>query len=158
MPYLKPTLLLVAAALVSFARPAPPLYKNPKAPVADRVRDLLGRMPLEEKVMQMVCISYERKDTLFTKERRLDERRIRRAYPLGLGQVAVASKIQNVELDAADNARVANELLNFYSLASKAQKDKNGGRLICTRGVKQKRDIGGFGHSEAGSECHSKGK
>lgn len=114
MPYLKPTLLLLATvSLVSFARPAP-LYKNPKAPVADRVRDLLGRMTLKEKVMQMVCINYERKDTLFTKEHRLDERRIQRAYPLGLGQIAVASKIQNVELDAADNARVANELQRYF--------------------------------------------
>lgn len=115
MTRLKPLLLLLtAASLFGFIKPAPPLYKNPKAPVADRVKDLLGRMTLEEKVMQMVCINYERKDTLFDKERRLVERRIQRAYPLGLGQIAVASKIQNVELDAAENARVANELQRYF--------------------------------------------
>ena len=48
------------------------------------MRDLLGRMTLEEKVMQMVGINYARKDTLFTKARRLDEGRIRRGYPDGL--------------------------------------------------------------------------
>ena len=63
--------------------PAP--LQKPRAPLADRVRDLLGRMTLEEKVMQMVCINYDRKDTLFTKERRLDEGCIRRGYPDGLG-------------------------------------------------------------------------
>ena len=31
------------------------------------MRDLLGRMTLEEKVMQMVCINYASKDTLFTR-------------------------------------------------------------------------------------------
>ncbi len=114
---MRPTALLLTLAstlLLGVARPAPPLYKNPRAPIADRVRDLLGRMTLEEKVMQMVCINYARKDTLFTKARRLDEGRIRRGYPDGLGQMAVASKIQNVELDAAENARVSNELQRYF--------------------------------------------
>lgn len=30
-----------------------PLYKNPNAPIEDRVNDLIGRMTLEEKVAQM---------------------------------------------------------------------------------------------------------
>lgn len=107
-------LALVAATLLGSAGPEKPLYKDAKAPVAARVRDLLGRMTLEEKVMQMVCINYERKDTLFTKARKFDEGRARRAYPLGLGQVAVASKIQNVELGPAENARVANEIQRFF--------------------------------------------
>ncbi|WP_223654196.1 glycoside hydrolase family 3 N-terminal domain-containing protein [Hymenobacter psoromatis] len=116
---MRPTALLLlltstSTLLLDVARPSPPLYKNPRAPIADRVRDLLGRMTLEEKVMQMVCINYERKDTLFTKERRLDEGRIRRGYPDGLGQIAVASKIQNVELGAAENARVSNELQRYF--------------------------------------------
>lgn len=32
---------------------SPPLYKDPAQPVADRVRDLLGRMSLDEKIAQM---------------------------------------------------------------------------------------------------------
>jgi beta-glucosidase len=33
-----------------------PLYKNPDAPIPDRVADLLGRMTLEEKIAQMRCV------------------------------------------------------------------------------------------------------
>ena len=32
---------------------APPIYKNPAAPIADRVNDLLGRMTTEEKIEQL---------------------------------------------------------------------------------------------------------
>lgn len=51
--------LLLAAAPVIFARPqgSPPddaLYKDPTAPIDDRVADLLGRMNLEEKIGQLM--------------------------------------------------------------------------------------------------------
>jgi len=36
-----------------------PLYKMPGAPVASRVKDLLGRMTLEEKAAQMMCVWQE---------------------------------------------------------------------------------------------------
>jgi beta-xylosidase len=50
---------LAMAALVLLASPAfpedaPPPYKDPKRPTDERVRDLLGRMTLEEKVDQLV--------------------------------------------------------------------------------------------------------
>jgi len=50
--------ILVAAILVlfsatSFAQTSTPLYKNSSLPVDERVKDLLGRMTLEEKVAQM---------------------------------------------------------------------------------------------------------
>jgi hypothetical protein len=31
-------------------------YKNPTLPINDRVKDLLGRMTLEEKIAQMQCL------------------------------------------------------------------------------------------------------
>lgn len=41
---------------VEEAKPSPtPLYKNPNAPIEDRVNDLIGRMTVEEKVAQM-CV------------------------------------------------------------------------------------------------------
>src|SRR5919106_827774 len=57
--------LLVAPALVLFAprtrsQSTPPDYKNPRLPVERRVADLLGRMTLEEKVAQLVCLWAER--------------------------------------------------------------------------------------------------
>ena len=36
-----------------------PIYKNPAAPVARRVKDLLARMTLEEKAAQMMCVWQE---------------------------------------------------------------------------------------------------
>jgi len=36
-----------------------PVYVDPRAPVADRVKDLLGRMTLEEKIAQLQCISQD---------------------------------------------------------------------------------------------------
>ena len=41
-----------------------PLYKNPKAPSARRVQDLLARMTLEEKAAQMLCIWQQKAETL----------------------------------------------------------------------------------------------
>lgn len=47
---------LLAAAAVA-AQPATPVYKRADAPVAARVRDLMGRMTLEEKVAQLESMS-----------------------------------------------------------------------------------------------------
>ena len=48
------TLALAALTLPAMsAKKEQPLYKNPKASVAQRVDDLLARMTLEEKVGQM---------------------------------------------------------------------------------------------------------
>ncbi|MFZ5824162.1 MAG: glycoside hydrolase family 3 protein [Bacillota bacterium] len=54
--------LLLAGCLPSQAPPppqAPPLYKDPAAPVHRRVDDLLGRMTLEEKVGQMTQVDLQ---------------------------------------------------------------------------------------------------
>lgn len=48
--------LLGMVSLLSFANAEYAKYKDPKQPVAVRVKDLLGRMSLEEKIGQMVQI------------------------------------------------------------------------------------------------------
>lgn len=45
--------ITVLVPIVSFAQKGAPLYKNRNAPVEKRVEDLLKRMTLEEKIMQM---------------------------------------------------------------------------------------------------------
>ena len=50
---LRATLGLLLFAELSMAQDNPPDYKNPNLPVDDRVKDLLGRMTLEEKVRQL---------------------------------------------------------------------------------------------------------
>lgn len=46
-------LLLLCAATVSAQHGGSPIYKNPKAPIEKRVKDLVSRMTLEEKVYQL---------------------------------------------------------------------------------------------------------
>ena len=53
--------LAALPAPMAFAAAATPLYKNPSAPVARRVQDLLGRMTLEEKIEQMQCVWQDKK-------------------------------------------------------------------------------------------------
>ena len=61
-----PVLFFVCSPALVFAQKKDtPLYKNPKAAVADRVKDLLGRMTVEEKVGQLSTLlgweMYEKK-------------------------------------------------------------------------------------------------
>ena len=64
-----------------------PLYKDPAQPVAARVDDLLGRMTLAEKVMQMQCL-WQQKNTILTPAGDFDAAKAAKAYPDGLGMVA----------------------------------------------------------------------
>src|SRR5437660_1480470 len=50
---------LVAPAAMGRSTDRAPLYQDAKQPVAARVRDLLGRMTLAEKVGQMTLISVQ---------------------------------------------------------------------------------------------------
>lgn len=45
--------LCLATSVVSAKKPYIPVYKNPSAPIEKRVEDLLSRMTLEEKIMQL---------------------------------------------------------------------------------------------------------
>jgi beta-glucosidase len=77
-------LALRAGAASAVARP---LYKDPLAPAAARVEDLLARMTLEEKVLQMQCI-WSQKATLQDTRGEFDPDKARTAYPHGLGMIA----------------------------------------------------------------------
>jgi beta-glucosidase len=80
-------------AATSFAHPpraattATPLYKDPAAPVADRVEDLLKRMTLEEKVAQLEVI-WQNKDKVFDQNLQFDPAKMSSEYPDGIGGVA----------------------------------------------------------------------
>ncbi|MCD0488708.1 glycoside hydrolase family 3 C-terminal domain-containing protein [Pedobacter sp. MC2016-14] len=63
-------LFLCLFCLITSAQEITPLYKNPKAPVIERVNDLIGRMTLEEKVGQLSALlgweMYEKQGTRIT--------------------------------------------------------------------------------------------
>jgi len=75
------------------AAAARPLYKDPAAPVPARVKDLLGRMTLEEKVAQMLCI-WQEKGIIQDANGEFSAAKAAKAYPNGLGMLARPSDRQ----------------------------------------------------------------
>jgi beta-glucosidase len=71
---------------VAFAREAKPLYKDARAPIADRVKDLLGRMTLEEKVAQMIALWATKAQIMDGLA--FDPAKASAAYPNGIGQIS----------------------------------------------------------------------
>lgn len=89
------TLLVLAASLATGAHaqkakkaaaPAHP-YKDPSAPLAVRVNDLLGRMTLEEKAAQLQCY-WLQKTKVMTKEGAFDSKQASALWKNGLGHFA----------------------------------------------------------------------
>ena len=77
---------LTCAATLASANPRPgqEIYKNPAAPVEDRIEDLLARMTLEEKIAQITAV-WTKKADLLTPDGKLDTAKVRQLYPGGLG-------------------------------------------------------------------------
>lgn len=78
-----------AAALtpgVAFARAPTPLYKDARAPIIARVKDLLGRMTLEEKVAQTIALWATKADVMDGLA--FDPAKASAAYPEGIGQIS----------------------------------------------------------------------
>jgi beta-glucosidase len=71
---------------VAFARAAKPLYKDARAPIADRVKDLLGRMTLEEKVAQTIALWATKAEIMDGLA--FDPAKANAAYPNGIGQIS----------------------------------------------------------------------
>ncbi len=78
---------LMPAAVRAAAGSAGPLYRDARAPVDLRVRDLIGRMTLEEKVAQLITLSTTKRDVM-NADRAFDAAMAGKAYPDGIGQIA----------------------------------------------------------------------
>ncbi len=80
--------LLVLTLIVGFSSSykVDPPYKNAKLPIATRVKDLLGRMTLEEKVAQTQCI-WSQKQKLYS-NKDFDVKKAAEILPHGIGQLA----------------------------------------------------------------------
>ncbi|HEY1148753.1 MAG TPA: glycoside hydrolase family 3 N-terminal domain-containing protein [Pseudoduganella sp.] len=76
----------IGAPAAMAAAAARPLYKDPAAPVPSRVKDLLGRMTLEEKVAQMLCIWADKSAVEDKGEFSADK--AQKTHPYGLGMIA----------------------------------------------------------------------
>jgi beta-glucosidase len=60
-------------------------YRDPTAPLEQRVEDLLARMTQDEKIAQLTAI-WTQKNQLFDRDGRFDPAAARRLYPNGIGQ------------------------------------------------------------------------
>ncbi|WP_030539468.1 glycoside hydrolase family 3 N-terminal domain-containing protein [Sphingobium sp. DC-2] len=82
--------LLASSALLAFspvrAATGGPVYRDARAPVADRVKDLLSRMTLEEKVAQM-CSMWTSKGKILNEDGSFSPEKAATALPHGLGQI-----------------------------------------------------------------------
>jgi beta-glucosidase len=85
-----------------------PLYKNPRAPVAARVDDLMGRMTLDEKVMQLHCV-WQKKTDFQDSATEFSAAKAVQRYPHGIGMLGRPSDRQKGQSgDAGDSGVVVN--------------------------------------------------
>src|SRR5205085_11381602 len=80
------SVLAIGSAAAQSPAP-PPLYKNPSAPVDQRVEDLLARMTLEEKIAQITTL-WTRKNEMLDAAGNFDAAKAHQLYPNGIGQFA----------------------------------------------------------------------
>jgi len=88
-------------------------YRNAGQPISDRVADLLGRMTLEEKVAQMLCIWGQKTTMLLDDEGNLSPANQHLHLKNGLGQIARLSDTRG-GLAPGDMADIANRLQKFF--------------------------------------------
>ena len=88
------TTLAMASAPAAFARASAPLYKDPRAPIPDRVADLMARMTLREKTAQL-STAWARKAQMID-GLAFDPAKAGTAFPDGIGHVARPSDKRGV--------------------------------------------------------------
>ena len=89
-----------------------PLYKNCEAPVDARLKDLLSRMTIEEKVAQTICIWRQRQTLFFDDKGNLDNTKLKQNLKHGVGQIARISDT-NGGLGVQQMADLANSFQKF---------------------------------------------
>lgn len=70
-----------------------PLYQDAAAPVEQRVDDLLGRMTLDEKIVQLTTV-WTRKQEIFTANNDFDPAEAHKVFPDGIGHMARPSDLR----------------------------------------------------------------
>ena len=92
-----------------------PIYKDPARGVDERVEDLLGRMTLEEKVAQMLCVWQGKPTALVDEQGRFDPAKARAAFASGdgIGQVGRPSDTAGGR-SARQMAELTNDIQRFF--------------------------------------------
>jgi len=121
-PLSSSVLLLTVALVTTFTSGAAagndaPLYKNPSLPVEKRIDDLLGRMTLEEKVAQMMCI-WADKNKIYDESGMFDPHKADSLLPDGIGEIARPSDLflrapGGVTRGARETANLVNAIQHY---------------------------------------------
>ena len=90
-------------------------YKNPSLPATARVKDLLGRMTLEEKAAQMLCVWQQKAEKLLDPEGNFDPAKARAHFGHGhsLGQVGRPSDAGGGKTPR-ETAELTNAIQRFF--------------------------------------------
>ncbi len=96
-----------------------PIYKDPKASVAARVEDLIKRMTLEEKIVQITAV-WDSKSAIFDGNGEFDPAKMAKIYPNGIGHFArpsdatgPASPLEVKGRDVRGTIRLVNALQHY---------------------------------------------
>lgn len=92
-----------------------PAYRNPKLSVERRVKDLLSRMTLKEKIAQMLCIWQQKSSTMVDEKGRFDLQKAKSHFKdrAGLGQVGRPSDAGGGR-NAREMAELTNDIQKFF--------------------------------------------
>ncbi|KAF0152346.1 MAG: glycoside hydrolase family 3 protein [Ignavibacteria bacterium] len=88
-------------------------YKNSTFPINERVKDLIGRMTLEEKIAQMLCIWGQKKILMLDDDGKLNIENLSVHLPNGIGQIARLSDTTG-ELTAIGMAELSNKIQKHF--------------------------------------------
>jgi beta-glucosidase len=90
-------------------------YKNSALPIEKRVRDLLGRMTVEEKAAQMMCLWQKKAETLLDADGNFDLEKAKGSFKKGhgIGQVGRPSDAGKGK-DPKENAELTNAIQKFF--------------------------------------------
>jgi beta-glucosidase len=108
---------------------APAIYKDARAPIDLRVRDLLSRMTLDEKVAQLTTLS-RRKREVMTDALAFDPAKADAAHPHGIGQIARpsdragAATANDLAADSTGNWRQPADTIAFVNAAQKWARER----------------------------------
>ncbi|WP_375286472.1 glycoside hydrolase family 3 N-terminal domain-containing protein [Sphingomonas sp.] len=121
------TLAFLPAGLRAAAAPA--IYKDARAPIDLRVRDLLARMTLDEKVAQLTTLS-RRKREVMTDALAFDPAKADAAHPHGIGQIARpsdrggAATANDAAADSTGRWRKPADTIAFVNAAQKWARER----------------------------------
>ena len=110
------------AVLTGAAAPAPVRYKNSKLAIPDRVADLLSRMTIEEKVVQLFGIA-DGKTKVQTKSGLFDSAAATREFPDGFGHICSPS-LSNLGTAGVTPARTARDTAVYMNAVQKWAMEK----------------------------------